>query len=376
MKAKSIKGRSTEEIKSALDQSMADGFKPTLAIIFISISQDRSALDKILNDAGISIFGASSNGEFIDEDIGKGGISILLLDLNRKYFYIQFAELNGNDDRQIIAALGNEALQKFKDPAFLVMGCNLQTDIEEMLTGFTDSVGSNANVAGGMAGDDLSFTNQFVFTNNMTSDRAVLVLVLDQEKVIMKNRASHGWKAVGTNKTVTKSEGTRVFTIDGVPALDICLKYSGLAADHANLAFELAMNFPLQLQRENGDPLMRPGYAINWEDHSFQTSGKLPLGSKIRFSLPPDFDVIEKVIEENRVFRETEMPEADALIIYNCGGRLLSFGPLIGEEIKGIKKVWNVPLAGMFSHAEIGRTHHGNVEMHNLTTCWVVLKEK
>jgi len=376
MRAKSIKGQSATEIQTALQQSMAEGFKPSLAIVFMSISQDRDKLDKILTDADISIFGATSNGEFIDEDIGKGGISILLLDLNRKYFYTRFTQLNGKDDRQIIAALGIEALKKFKNPAFLVTGCNLQTDIEEMLMGFTDSVGSNANVAGGMAGDDLSFSNQFIFTNNMHGDRAVLVVVLDQDKVIMKNRASHGWKAVGTDKTVTKSEGNRLYTIDNVPALDICLKYSGLAADHPNLAFELAMNFPLQLQRENGDPLMRPGYEINWEDRSFKTSGKLPLGSKIRFSLPPDFDVIEKVIEENRVFRETEMPEADALIIYNCGGRLLSFGPLIGEEIKGMKNVWNVPLAGMFSHSEIGRTHHGNVEMHNLTTCWVVLKEK
>ena len=43
MKAKSIKGKSTEEIQSALQQSMADGFKPTLAIVFISKSQDRKA---------------------------------------------------------------------------------------------------------------------------------------------------------------------------------------------------------------------------------------------------------------------------------------------------------------------------------------------
>jgi hypothetical protein len=227
-----------------------------------------------------------------------------------------------------------------------------------------------------MAGDDLSFSQQFVFTNEESGNRAVLTLVLDQEKVTMKERASHGWKAVGTDKTITRSEANRLFTIDGVPALDVCLKYSGLPIDHPKLIHELVMNFPLQLQRENGDPLMRPSYLINWEDHSLMTSGKLPQGSKIRFSLPPDFDVIEKVIEENRKFRETEMPEADALLIYNCGGRLLSFGPLIGEEIKGIKEVWNVPMAGMFSNAEIGRTRNGNLEMHNLTTCWVVLKEK
>ena len=37
MKAKSIKGASPEEIRSGLQQSMADGFTPTLAIVFASI---------------------------------------------------------------------------------------------------------------------------------------------------------------------------------------------------------------------------------------------------------------------------------------------------------------------------------------------------
>lgn len=34
MKAKSIKGKSPEEIKAALAPSMADGYKPTLAVVF------------------------------------------------------------------------------------------------------------------------------------------------------------------------------------------------------------------------------------------------------------------------------------------------------------------------------------------------------
>jgi hypothetical protein len=41
MKAKSIKGKTAEEIEVALERSMSDGFKPTLAIVFISVKQDR-----------------------------------------------------------------------------------------------------------------------------------------------------------------------------------------------------------------------------------------------------------------------------------------------------------------------------------------------
>ena len=33
-------------------------------------------------------------------------------------------------------------------------------------------------------------------------------------------------------------------------------------------------------------------------------------------------------------------------------------------------------MVGMFSNAELGRATGGNLEMHNLTTCVVALKER
>ena len=72
MKAKSIKGKSPEEIKTALEQSIADGFKPTLAVVFLSVKQDRTAISKLLDSHGIAIFGATTSGEFIDEVTEKG----------------------------------------------------------------------------------------------------------------------------------------------------------------------------------------------------------------------------------------------------------------------------------------------------------------
>ena len=86
---------------------------------------------------------------------------------------------------------------------------------------------------------------------------------------------------------------------------------------------EIAVNFPLQLQRDNGDPVMRPGLLIKWEDRSFVCSGSVPQGSKVRFSLPPDLDVMEKVIKAAEELKSTEMPEADALIVFSCAGAFL-----------------------------------------------------
>jgi hypothetical protein len=48
----------------------------------------------------------------------------------------------------------------------------------------------------------------------------------------------------------------------------------------------------------------------------------------------------------------------------------------MNAEIEGIKKVWDVPMVGMFSNAELGRYAGSSLEMHNLTTCTIALKEK
>ena len=59
MKAKSIKGNSAEEIKTALDKALSDGYKPTLAIVFISFKQDREVVCDILHNKDIDIIGAT-----------------------------------------------------------------------------------------------------------------------------------------------------------------------------------------------------------------------------------------------------------------------------------------------------------------------------
>ena len=177
MKANSIKGNSPESFQQALRESLATGFSPTLAIVFMSVKQDRDAVSQILDEQGIAIYGATTNGEFIDEHFEQGTICALLLDMDPAHFFIRFEPLHGVDDRQITASLAHEAFGKFSQPAFLLTASNLQTDVEEMIGGILDVI-PDANIAGGMAGDDHTFTSQYVFTNSQAGDRAIMVLVL------------------------------------------------------------------------------------------------------------------------------------------------------------------------------------------------------
>ncbi len=379
MKAKSIKGKSTAEIKSALTESMADGFHPTLAIVFLSVSQDRKGISQLLDEAGIAVFGSSTNGEFIDEDIETKSVAILLLDMKKEHFRIYADEFKSNNYQETAKRITQEAKKEFEQLAFLLVTSNGATDGEEILLGFRKTIGEDVNAFGGAAGDDYAFEETWVFTNKWESNNGMVCIALDESKVKVSGIATCGWKAMGTEKIVTKSEGNHVFTIDNEPALDITTKYGGLeniSPDNKDLLFEIAANFPLQLQRGSGDPVMRPPLVVDWTDRSFFTSGTVPQGSKIRFSLPPDWDVMEKVVKGVQQLKENEMPEADAVVVFSCAGRILSFGPMMNAEIEGVKNVWNVPMVGMFSNAELGRMAGGNLEMHNLTTCCIALKER
>ena len=379
MKAKSINGKTTEEIKAALEDSMTDGFKPTLAVCFISKSLNRAAITDLFGATDIQVFGCTTNGEFIDEEPEKNSAAILLLDINKEHFQVFLEEYPKKNYREVAKHIAKKGKEKFTNPAFLIGISNASADGEDILRGIEDITGSSVNAFGGAAGDDYTFSETFVFTNGKESGNGMICIVLDETYIEIKGIATCGWKAVGTEKLVTKSEGNHVFTVDNLPVLDLTAKYGGIenvTPENQNLLIEIAANFPLQLQREKGDPVMRPGLVIDWSDRSYYTSGSVPQGSKVKFSLPPDFDVMEKVIKGVENLKATEMPKADALVVFSCAGRVLSLGPLMGQELEGIKNVWNVPMAGMFSNAELGRATGGNLEMHNLTTCVIALKEK
>jgi hypothetical protein len=379
MKAKSIKGKSVEELKSALAETISADFRPTLAIIFSSVSQDLKSICDVVDAEGIAIFGCTTAGEFIDEETETGSWVMLLMDLNPDYFKIYLEEYPDKNYREVAHAVAKNVSGDFATPAILLGVSQIETNGEEILHGFEDVFGQEANLFGGLAGDDYAMKDTFVFTNGKISNFGLVCLVLDQTNVEVQGIATCGWKAVGTEKTVTKSEGNHIYTIEDIPVLDITAKYGGLenvSPDNDRLFVELSCNLPLQLQREKGDPIMRGGLVVDWTDRSYYSNGSVPAGSKVRFSVPPDWDVMEKVVKGVEHLKNDRMPEADAVVVFSCAGRILSFGPMMNAEIEGVKQVWKVPMAGMFSYGELGRATGGNLELLNLTTCCVALKEK
>jgi hypothetical protein len=387
MRAKSIKGKSTEEISSALRESLAEGFQPTLAIVFISVKQDKDSICNLLDEKGIQIFGATTAGEFIDGDIEAGSIVMMLLDMNPAYFKIEFLETSIESTLETAIKLGIAGKESFTNPSLIIATGGIFIDGEKIIEGIMQGFGKpNASaerevtVFGGMAGDDLIAEKPLVFTNGKSKDNALIALIIDEDKIDVRGIATCGWKAIGTTKTVTKSEGNIVYTIDDKPALDMLMKYLGVDVKQDDnkgiVTFLNSWYYPLQLERENGDTVIRATRFANSEDRSLICTGTVPQGSKVKFSLPPEFDAIETVVAECESIKDNAEQQADALIMFSCVSRHLSFGALMKEEIDQVQQVWNAPMAGFFTYGEYGKSKIGKHEFHNNACCVVALKEK
>jgi hypothetical protein len=249
---------------------------------------------------------------------------------------------------------------------------------DELIRGLTDAAGLDIMVAGGVAGNPDDFSG-IVFTNSASSKGGLLALIIDQDKVSISGLAVSGWKPVGTTKKITKSEGSWVFTIDNEPAMNVIQKYLGdeviISTTQASL-LPSDLGYPLQFERESGNAIMKPAILLNTIDKSIMIGGEVKEGDHFRFSLPPDFDVIDKVIESTRIIKEKEIPDCDVLIVFSCVGRLGTFGPLISTEIEGMASTWGKPMIGFFSLGEFGKLDKGSCEFQGTTVSWVALEEK
>ena len=378
MKAKSIKGSSIEEISNSLQQIISDEYIPTLAFVFMSFTQDIDGIIEILDKYSIAIYGTTTNGEINDEDILEGAISILLLDIPLSYFKVFFEVLDYKNPGETSKRLCNKALQYFKNPAFFIASSNFFINYSELLRSFSEILGNNVDVYGGVSGDDnLMIDNQLVFTNNNKNKSAVVAVVFDQDKLSIKGKIFCGWNPVGTVKTVTKSKGNKIYEIDGQSAFDITLKYAGikqLPKDYGELVILVSRTLAMQFFKEEGEPVTLIGM-IDKDDGSMTVHQDIREGTKMRFVLPPDFEVVDQI---RKSFDElkTAIPHPDAVLVYSCSARIDVLGPIVQDEIKEIYKIWDAPMAGFFCNGELARANKGNLEIHNLTACGVALKEK
>jgi len=359
---------SVEHIESRLQAVRRDGLGPTLAIVFSALKYDLKELGTRFATHGMAVFGASSNGEFTHEGVSEGSITVMLLDIPKQAFQVSMFDHHTSDPAQAGRTIARWAKDNYNNPALLVISAGLHADGEQIIGEIVHAMDGPIPLFGGFTGLQTGAAQSFVFTTDRIAADGIIALVVDQEVVELQGVAASGWKGIGTPKIITKAEDNVIYQIDDQPALDMYNKYLNIG-DDPSLAYE----YPLLLLRDDGSSILRGSVMIN-EDKSITYGGTVPQGSKVRFSIPPGVEIIDRAVDIVSQLKQ-KAPTADAVILFSCKGRQFTLGPMVADEIAAIHQIWNAPLIGFFTDGEIGPVPNGQCELHNHTLVPVAIRQ-
>jgi hypothetical protein len=127
---------------------------------------------------------------------------------------------------------------------------------------------------------------------------------------------------------------------------------------------------------DTGEYMMVTPMGIDQDENALICESEVEQGSEFHFSVPPDFDIVETILNRAEALKHENKANADALLIFSCIGRQSTFGPMAQEENEGLAGIWEVPMAGFYTYGEFGRSPEGKRRIHSTTCSWVALQEK
>ena len=223
-------------------------------------------------------------------------------------------------------------------------------------------------IFGGVAcSDDITSDASCVFSKaNGVSEKSILIVFYGGENFYVDSINVTGWKPLGRKFRVTKSDGSILQELDGIPAYEVYRKYLNIKND--DNFFYNTLEFPL-FYEHNGTTILRTPVASN-EDGSIQMTSDMDIGSVVRISYGDPGTIIESIRHDSRRIAEF-VP--DLLRIYSCAARRTfwtSKEPTY--EIYPFQEI--APSCGFFSHGEFLRTN-GNLNQHNVTLVIAAMRE-
>ena len=231
-----------------------------------------------------------------------------------------------------------------------------------------DAFPSNVQVFGGVACSlDITSPNSCVFSSAGGYSRsALLMLFFGGEEFYVEARKISGWKPIGRNFHVTRSDKNIIHELDCIPAYEVYNKYLNIKNDEN--FFYNALEFPM-FYEHNGVSIMRaPGAST--PDGALVMSSDVNEGSIVRLTYGEPQLIVESIRDESEKFLNFA---PDVLHIFSCAARKAFWSKHEPTyEISPFKGV--APNTGFFSHGEFLR-EKGHLNQHNMTLVVAAMRE-
>lgn len=230
------------------------------------------------------------------------------------------------------------------------------------------NVRQDIQIFGGVAcSDDITSDASCVFSKAAGfSEKSIIVMFYGGDDFYVDSIKVTGWKPLGRKFHVTKSKGSVLQELDGIPAYDVYHKYLNIKNDEN--FFYNTLEFPL-FYEHNDTTILRTPVASN-ADGSITMTSDIDVGSVVRISYGDPGTIVDSIRHDSKKIAEFQ---PDLLHIFSCAARRTfwtSKEPTY--EIQPFREI--SPSCGFFSHGEFLRTN-GNLNQHNVTLVIAAMRE-
>lgn len=229
-------------------------------------------------------------------------------------------------------------------------------------------VPDGVHIFGGVAcSDDITSSDSCVFSKEFGfSEKSILIIFYGGEEFYVESINATGWKPLGRKFIVTKSDGSILHELDGIPAYQVYKRYLNIKNDEN--FFYNTLEFPL-FYEHNDTTILRTPVASNADD-SITMSSDIDVGSVVRLCYGDPVTIVDSIKLDSLKIAEFA---PDVIHIFSCAARRAFWSTQEPTfEIYPFKHI--APSVGFFSHGEFIR-YKNNLNQHNVTLVIAAMRE-
>ena len=356
------------------------GDRPDAVILFASSQFDYTTLLSSLHTACTPavLVGASSAGEFTRTQRGEGTACALAL----RSTEIQVSAglgLGVSTDRSkaasdVVAGFRGVEGREFPYRSALVMTDALAGHADDLVDQLTVRTAGKYQFAGGGAGDDAQFSRTHVFCGTEAFSDAVVALELLSTKPLGIG-VGHGWTPASKPFRVTAAEGTRVVSLNGVPAVEAFEAHAAATAQTFNREAPLPffLHNILGIDTGSGHRLRVP-LAVA-PDGAVTCAAEIPAGALVSIMKTTSASAVDAARQATEAaIQRLHGHKPGAALLFDCVATRLRMGDEFGFEVDSVAGMLEgATFVGCNTYGQIARAEGQFGGFHNCTAVVMLL---
>jgi hypothetical protein len=375
--------------REAAEQALREASiaKPDFVFMFATVGYDQQSLLRAVREAtsGAPLCGCSAEGTISGDDADESNFSVVVMAISSEELRWTNGLARGLSTDSLAAGqqvaqglssdLGADAVGLFVFPD------GTTVNFDDFFAGLEGNLPSDRflPIWGGGAGDNLTLVQTYQYCDDeIVSDGVAYGLLSGKAQPV--SAIGIGYIPIGSERTVTRSQGNVIYEIDGKPTLEVLQEYvpdGALAENWQSYAITFALCLRAPSYMKNEEYVVQTILSVDATDGSAIVQTEVPEGTSVWLSSRDQEKVttgLDRMVD--RIKQELGGNQPRLVFQFDCVSRgktmfreqekmrlLRQFRQAVGPD---------VPWAGFYTYGEIGPVEEHN-RYHNYTAVVLAL---